>query len=145
MPEPYGIALFCDDIRQEVGGKASYMGIYGTDMLINGPKPALLPKLAIAAHILIPVSLARGTLDVVVNQVSGETTQELIRMTADLTEVDEMPDGDYQGFFGANFHLNAVPFQILDDCTLKVRAYVAEKEIKLGGLSIRFGIEETSI
>ena len=37
--------LFCDDIRREVGGKTSLIGIYHGDIIFNSPKPALYPKL----------------------------------------------------------------------------------------------------
>jgi len=35
-PIAYGDTIFCDDIRHEVGGKASYIGIYRTNLYING-------------------------------------------------------------------------------------------------------------
>lgn len=36
-------ATFCDDIRQEAGNKLSYMGIYGTNLVVPA-FPTLLPK-----------------------------------------------------------------------------------------------------
>ena len=36
--------LFCDDVRQEAGGKLAYMGIYGIDLLVPN-YPAHLLKL----------------------------------------------------------------------------------------------------
>lgn len=137
MPEPYGITLFCDDIRQEVGGKLSYMGIYGPEMLLFGPKPAVLPKLCIAVHLNVPAAVARGQVELVVFQHAGETTTDVVRVVADLEGVETTPS-DEDLFVAANFHLNAAPFQILEDCLLQVRAFVAGAEIKLGGLNIRF-------
>lgn len=45
----WGFALFCDDVRAEVGGKLSFMGLYQTEMLFpdNLRLPTLLPKLVV--------------------------------------------------------------------------------------------------
>src|SRR5690242_14693253 len=40
-------AIFCDDVRREEGNKLSYMGVYGTDLLVPS-FPIVLPKLCIA-------------------------------------------------------------------------------------------------
>jgi hypothetical protein len=41
--------IWCDDIRQELGNKLSFMGVY--DLLVVPSKPVVLPRLA--AHITI--------------------------------------------------------------------------------------------
>lgn len=38
--------FLCDDIREETGGKVSYMGVYGDDILCS-TLPAILPKMAL--------------------------------------------------------------------------------------------------
>ena len=47
---PYGYTIFCDDFRQEIGGKLSYMGIYRGKLILNKPLPASLLKLCLAIH-----------------------------------------------------------------------------------------------
>jgi hypothetical protein len=46
---PWGFSLFCDDLRQEIGGKISIMGLYQTDMIFPEAAqfPLVLPKFAI--------------------------------------------------------------------------------------------------
>src|ERR1019366_1529097 len=40
MPENrYAYCLFCDDIRQEVGNKTSFMGVYSADMIFPPDPP----------------------------------------------------------------------------------------------------------
>lgn len=46
-------ATFCDDIRQEVGNKLSYMGVYGPDLIVPS-FPATLPKLCCVFNLRIP-------------------------------------------------------------------------------------------
>lgn len=43
-PEAYGYTIFCDDIRAEVGGKITFVGMYPEAIVIHTPFPALLPK-----------------------------------------------------------------------------------------------------
>jgi hypothetical protein len=43
--QPFVLAQFCDDIRHEIGNKFSLMGCYTDELIVNGPLPALLPKL----------------------------------------------------------------------------------------------------
>src|SRR5580698_7254696 len=51
-PLPFGSAIFCDDIRQEVGNKPSLMGVYQGEMLLapGTVLPAQLPKLGVAIY-----------------------------------------------------------------------------------------------
>jgi hypothetical protein len=42
----YGTTLFCDDIRFEQDGKATFVGVYGSQMFIHGTFPITLPKFA---------------------------------------------------------------------------------------------------
>ena len=61
-----GTAIFCDDIRQEVGGKLSLMGVYHGEMIIGAPAPLALPKLGVAICIISdvddPIKRARVSL-----------------------------------------------------------------------------------
>jgi hypothetical protein len=52
QPDVHGYTIFCDDIREEVGGKHSLMGAYGGLMIINVPFPVTLPTFAFAVTVL---------------------------------------------------------------------------------------------
>lgn len=41
---PSGYTLFCDDIRKEEGGKLTLVGLYGPELIVFAPLPAILPK-----------------------------------------------------------------------------------------------------
>jgi len=45
-PDYYGATIFCDDVRQEVGGKVTLVGMYMDRMFVHGDFPFLLPKFA---------------------------------------------------------------------------------------------------
>src|SRR5262249_39756655 len=46
-PEAFGYTIFCDDIRIEVGGKLTYVGVYTGRMFVHGSFPVTVPKLAL--------------------------------------------------------------------------------------------------
>lgn len=55
-----GLHMFCtfaDDIRQEVGGKFTYVGVYqGGGLLVHGDLPIVMPRLAIIASLFCPAN-----------------------------------------------------------------------------------------
>ena len=50
----YAHAIFCDDIRQEVSGKTTMVGIY-TGQLVASEIPCVLPKICIALSLVTPI------------------------------------------------------------------------------------------
>jgi hypothetical protein len=58
MFEPYGMSIFCDDLRGEEGGKTSFMGVYRTNLIINGEFPATLLKFVIYIFYFEPMDIS---------------------------------------------------------------------------------------
>lgn len=52
----YGYSIFCDDIRNEAGGKLSFIGCYNGVIFISGRFPLVLPKLCVHTHIFSPAA-----------------------------------------------------------------------------------------
>ena len=63
--DQYGYSIFCDDIRNEPGGKLSFIGCYNGVILISGQFPLVLPKLCVHTHIFSPASRPFGSIVVV--------------------------------------------------------------------------------
>src|SRR5262249_52874503 len=51
-PDIFGYTVFCDDIRLEVGGKVSLIGVYHAVMLIQDEFPFTVPKFTMAVRYL---------------------------------------------------------------------------------------------
>ena len=49
--DPHGFTIFCDDIRDEVTGKKTYIGVYGDDMVVAAKLPTALPSLHFVIHL----------------------------------------------------------------------------------------------
>ena len=56
MMERYGYAIFCDDIRNEPGGKLTFVGCYNAVMFTEREYPIVLPKFCIHFHIFSPAT-----------------------------------------------------------------------------------------
>jgi hypothetical protein len=44
--QPWGTTIFCEDIRAEIGGKITLVGIYLDELTSQSPFPVVLPKFA---------------------------------------------------------------------------------------------------
>jgi hypothetical protein len=55
--EPIGFTIFCDDIREEIGGKTTFVGAYDAVMVIHAAFPAALPKFGFHIRIYEPANL----------------------------------------------------------------------------------------
>ena len=51
---PYVHAIICEDIREEIGGSSSYIGVMSTAGLAVPSFPQLLQKLAVSVWIVLP-------------------------------------------------------------------------------------------
>jgi hypothetical protein len=53
IPNKYGLTVFCDDIRNEVDGKVTHVGIYNGNMIFGVPFPVTMPKLGISVTLIL--------------------------------------------------------------------------------------------
>ena len=75
--ERFVLTLYCDDIREEVGGKISLIGCYGSELVVSQPAgPVVLPKLCAHVRIVTPIDrpIRRVTIRALVN---GEILAEV--------------------------------------------------------------------
>ena len=92
MPIPRtAFCLFCDDVRQEIGNKTSYMGVYMTDMLFpSNPSPdatVMLPKFCISVWLITDITDKPQKAIVTVFVPPGRT--EAIRFDYPIDQVDQ--------------------------------------------------------
>lgn len=70
-------AIWCDDIRQEVGNKPSFMGVY-TGGLIVPALPTVLPRLAIWCWVVTPIDRPIEKLRLAVLRDDGHQLAEIV-------------------------------------------------------------------
>jgi len=54
--ERYGYSIFCDDIRNEPGGKLSFIGCYNAVMFVVREFPVTLPKFCVHFYVFSPAT-----------------------------------------------------------------------------------------
>ena len=140
MSGEYGTTVFCEDIRDEIGGKKTYVGVYGADMIIAGSLPAIIPQFAFAVTLLEPIASANGPINIKIF-LPGLAGDELAvdidlpverHISANLNERDPAAE-----FIGALMAFKVAPLVIVNEGHIRVRAYKDDREIRLGSIRVR--------
>jgi hypothetical protein len=146
---PGGGVIFCDDIRQELYGKVTYVGIYaGGELHVHSPFPVLVPKLAIAVTYYERRGESGEPVSITVQLPWDAPDTPAIRMALpaeQLREVPMVPDAAPDDFLMvATIFLSLSPFQIQSEGRIKVRAWRGADEVRLGSLMIRSSLSSNA-
>ncbi len=132
-------ATFCDDVRQEVGNKVSYLGIYGPNLIVPA-FPTTLVKLCCVFSVRVPIG-----------RLPKNVIFRLLRDEELLFEADVMPaemlgtanDGRAYGTETLALTIASIAqliaFPITQRCFLRARAIVDGKELRGGTLELLAG------
>lgn len=124
--------LFCDDVRHEVGGKLSFIGVYSGGLFVPA-FPVTLPRLCLSVKIVTPADELLRVLNLRVLR-DEETLQEIaldeeqLAAASDSTEemIEEQRKERVQM---AQFMLVFSPIQFDGPCTLRVRVQTEDGEL----------------
>jgi hypothetical protein len=141
MTKPYGTTIFCDDIRDEVTGKKTYVGVYLDEMVLHGPYPAIIPQFAIAITYLEPLSEPVKPVSIKVF-VPGPSDLGDVAVDIELPEsransIDEAARDPLAEYRAHILHFKISPFVVANEGYVKVRAYIGDQECRLGAMKIR--------
>lgn len=135
--EPFMLATFCDDVRQEVGNKLSFMGIYGANLVVPD-FPTTLVKLCCIFTLRVPA-----------NKIPKAVVFRLVREQEVLFEAELSPADDAEALVAARSgstrsrHLTistvaqVVGLQIPQSSRLNTIAIVDGKELHGGALDLQ--------
>jgi hypothetical protein len=128
--------VFCDDIRHELGGKFSYIGVY-SGVLFVPTFPATLSKLCLAMNVLTPADRPFAKLTVRLLK-DEEVLVEGTLDDAQLSAAVDVPADDVMAkdrILALQSVIVFSPFVLEGPCTLRVRAATEEGELR--GLGLR--------
>ena len=128
--------IYCDDIREEVGNKVSYMGIYSKDLFVP-VAPVVLPKLCIAVKVVTDMTDPFRELEVRI--LKGEDEVELLTTGPIPGPPDDWSSEDNSTFMVAQMAFMLAPYQIDGDTILRVRARTEREDLKGRALRILVG------
>jgi hypothetical protein len=138
---PYGYTVFCDDIRQEVGGKYSYIGIYRAKIILQGTFPAALPKFCFAVNLVLRPKDIRKLKDSIIIKIFPPGPEDVEPMlTAEIPHEKlaeaPMPDSE-DPLLTITFNAMATPLELKEEGRIRVRAFCGANEWKLGSIDVR--------
>lgn len=130
--------IFCDDIRHEVGGKLSYIGVYSGGLFVPG-FPVTLPKLCLSVKVVTSAGEPPHSLTLRVLK-DDNTLQEIVVEEDQLASAsglaDDLTDEEQKDRVQlAHFLLVFSPLQLDGPCTLKVRVETEDSELR--GLALK--------
>lgn len=134
MRENFGYSIFCDDIREELGGKISYMGVYNGALQVHSDAPVSIPKLGIAMTVVVPGPASIQTVSFVVQQETDGKLVDIFSAEPVMPAESDVAEGRV-GKVG--IHVQLTPFTIQGNSVLKARSRVNGEEVKLGTLQIQ--------
>jgi hypothetical protein len=140
----YGYSIFCDDIRNEVSGKLSFIGCYNSVMFVPDSFPFVLPKFCVHLHILSPATRPFELISarfympghdepIFTERIEAPATAVQDRMIDELGDVPAAPK-----FIVAAASLIFAPLQVEAQGLISVRALVDDSvdELKIGSLRV---------
>lgn len=133
-------AVFCDDIRQEMGGKVSLMGCFQGDLLVPF-LPVALPKLCVFVTVSTPVKRPLKALKIRIMQDDAELAA--LDVPEGATTVPIVEDGVTR--FLANAAMVFSPFAIPAPTAIRVLVVTEEGEIIGPRLRIKAMPEQATV
>lgn len=130
---PVAYTIFCDDLRQEVGNKISYMGVFQGMMFVQA-FPVTLPKFCAAVAVRYPREVTPSSL-VFKLLLQDNVIAERSIDPAPLASKQSDEQGMQVVLATALFQI--VPFALEEPALLKSRVYLDHQELKAGALIIR--------
>jgi hypothetical protein len=134
-----GYAIFCDDIRQEVGGKTSYIGVYQDNLIVNAEFPIVLPKFGISIVIFFTPTKARQALEVPFKIFfpGDDPTPSLEGQIPIADNTNALMPSDYvRPVSRATANVILAPLQLKNPGLIRVEAYLDRVTIDLGTLRV---------
>lgn len=125
--------LFCDDIRHEVGGKLSFIGVYSAVLFVS-TFPITLPKLCLFVKVVTPVDQPLRVLKLRILR-NEETLQEIafdeMQLAAASDSAEEMTeDQKNEQIHIVQFLVAFSPIQFDEPCILRVHVQTEDGELR---------------
>jgi hypothetical protein len=146
-PDIYGYTIFCDDVRQEIGGKISFIGVYSGTLYVHGEFPFTLPKFAFGISLMQRREIFEANIEVQIFfpgdteespsiRVQGFEPVEGAVAAQTAAEVVGLPTSD-ERTIAMHMNLVATPLIIKERGIMKVRAALRRGDVvRLGSIRI---------
>ncbi|MDN4052523.1 hypothetical protein QPK32_05510 [Massilia sp. YIM B02763] len=142
LNSPYIHAIFCDDVRTEIGGKLSLMGIYQGSLQISAAAfPVVIPKICAVVEARTPATSPLEKLHIKV--LLDETILAEEDFSSD--QLASLKSDDTSQYATAGIIFSIQPFVVSKSGILRVRAETADGEIGVGGIKVNLSSTENPL
>lgn len=139
----FGYVTFCEDVRFEIGGKRTLVGIYNAEMIfpVGHVWPTILPKLVVDINFSEPIDAPFTPTIFKIFNVDQEDSKDGPSVAAfELPQPTTSPDDSIDRSMARRFVSIPVvfsPFQLNGPGHVRVRAFRGDAIMRLGALNIR--------
>jgi len=145
--DPFGVAILCDDVRQEVGGKVSLIGCYGQDMqFAGGTFPMVVAKIGIHVVARLPIDRATPPIQLLIYFPGDSDDAPTAKYDFNLPQETQIPQEDLtwpeaqrSDIDRAHLLRHSVvisPAVINQEGFIRVRMMYGDQRIRLGTLKV---------
>jgi hypothetical protein len=127
--------IYCDDVRTELGGKLSFMGVYQKDMFTTG-FPIVLPKFCIHLAAVTPIENPYQKLNFQILR-DNDTLAEIVLDEDQLKAAAQATTEDDEELTHIiRVGMSFTPLQLDGPCTLRIRVNTETEELKGFALNV---------
>jgi hypothetical protein len=142
--QPYAHIVFCEDIRHELNGQATFVGVFRSHILsIPHAQQILLPQLTASVQIVMAKSDPPRSIEVTM-EMGEQVIQQVVLAEEQLSAGLNSAHGDdpeaTRHFL--NIEIKVAPLQILESTSLLVR--VLMNDVHLNHSALRFRFQENA-
>lgn len=132
-------SIFCDDIREEINGKISYIGVYSGTLLVR-EFPVTLPKLCVSLNLVTPADKPLKTCTIHVYK-DDEVLQEITFDEEELRNASESIENfanksKFPTVQVFKYFIIFSPIQFTGPCLLRIQIQTEDEELRAMGLKI---------
>lgn len=133
-------AIFCDDIRHELGGKLTLVGVYSGSLLVQA-FPSVLPKLCLVLKVFTPIESPFQRLKIRILKddetiAEGELPQQELTVLSSARVEDPEESNEAEKLFQVTAHFVFSPLKLDGPCVIGVRIETEDGEMKTNSLRI---------
>lgn len=139
---PYGETIFCDDIREEVNGKISIIGIYSGTLIVYQPFPLHLAKFSLLTSYYERLGESSSPVELQVSIPGDKPGEPSVKVNLPIDEVRKAsPNQKIRGediLVTMKNKMIFTPLPLKEEGFIRVRAYRDDLEIRMGSIFVTY-------